>query len=217
MTYLGQEALPWRGCHPNCESFYALVSDGERFLPIEHYLKKTFPELGKDMLKLEERLAGRERRWKTSLLGRTLGRLRLRNFLLRARAVPSILRLLLRHVRLGRLFKGRGPTKILHALAYPFDLAFARKAYRARARHLNVDSILPVIVLPLEDDSIVETERLKRCPCTHVCYDPRTGIVQYVPVCAWRFHNKKLLRDIADYYAEQKEKPKPEPAPAATS
>ena len=201
MKCVGQEALPYRGCHPNCESFYALVSDGEKYLPVEHYLKRSFPELGKDLLELEKKLEAREERSKTSLLGRFFGRLRLRNFLLRARAIPSIARVLFRHVRVGRIFKGRGPMKILHAIAFPFDLAFARKAYLARGRHLHVDSILPVIILPLEDDSIIETDRLKRCPSVHVYYDPRTQAVNYVPVCAWRLHNKKILRELAESYA----------------
>jgi hypothetical protein len=218
MKYLHQEALPWRGCHPNCESFYALVSDGTRYWPIEHYLKHGFPALGQAMLGAERKLAAREERWKTSAIGRFFGALRLRNFLLRARAFPTLAGVLFRHVRLGRLFKGRGPMKLLHALAYPFDLAFARKAYRAKRRHLNVDTALPVVILPLEDDSIIETERLSRCPCVHVYYDPRLDAVNYVPVCSWRLHNKKILGELAKYYAERRAaaSPQPEPAPSTT-
>ena len=213
--YIRQDALPWRGCHPNCESFYALVSNSEGYLPVEYCLKKSFAELCKDLLELERKLAAREARWKTSLVGRLFGALRLRNAVLRVRGLASIVRVLRRNVRLGRILKGRGPMKILHAIAFPFDLAFARKAYQARGRHLDIDGVLPMITLPLEDDSIIETDRLKRCPCVHVYYDPRLDAVNYVPICSWRLHNKKILRQLSELYAA--EKPKPEPAPVGTA
>jgi hypothetical protein len=160
--------------------------------------------MAQEMLKLEQRLAARETRWQTSLVGRFSGALHLRNFLLRLRGIPAIAGLFLRNLRLGRMFKGRGVTKLLHAIAYPFDLAFARKSIRARHRHLSVDRVLPIITLPLEDDSIIETERLRRCPSVHVYYDPRTGGVNYVPICSWRLYNKKILGELAAHYAAQR-------------
>jgi len=195
MTYLNQEPLPWVGCHPNCESFYALVSDGARFWPIEHYLKHGFPALMAALLGAERTLAARDD-------GRPRGRLG--RLWLRLRAIPTLARVAFGHVRLGRLFKGTNAfTKLLHALAYPFDLLiFARKSAHAKRRHLNVDRACPVIILPLEDDSVVETERLSRCPCVHVYYDPTKDAVNYVPVCSWRLHNRQILGSLSRYYAE---------------
>jgi len=196
MKYLGQEPLPWVGCHPNCESFYPLVSDGARWWPIEHYLKHGFPALMGAMLEAERKLAARDDGRPRSALGRAW---------LRLRAMPTIARVVFGHVRLGRLFKGRNPlARLLHAIAYPFDLLlFARKSRNAKRRHLNVDRACPVVILPLEDDSVVETERLSRCPCVHVYYDPDADAVNYVPVCSWRLHNRAILRRLADHCAAQ--------------
>jgi len=201
MSYLGQEGLPWRGCHPNCESFYALVSDGTQYWPISHYLKHGLPEMGKAMLEAEKRLVAREERWKTSFIGRMFGAVGLKKFMLRVCAAPSVASVLFGHMRLGRIFKGRGPTKLLHALVFPFHLLVARKSRTAKHSHLNIDTILPVIILPLEDDSVIETERLSRCPCVHVYYDPRVDDVNYVPVCSWRLHNIEILGGLSKYYA----------------
>ena len=81
---------------------------------------------------------------------------------------------------------------------------------------------LRVIILPLEDDPILETERLERCPSTHVTYNPKTGEFKYIPVCSWRLHNRQVLGEIAAAYAEMGQQPEAEPepepaeAPAAT-
>jgi len=199
--YLGRPALPYRGTHPNCESFCLLISDGEKYLPVDHYLKKPFPQLAEAFLKLENRLAAREKKWETGRLGRTLNALRLKNFALRLMGRLQVLCVILRHLRLGRLFKGRGPGKLGHALVMLFGLLLRRKSRPLRERHMNVQDALRVIILPLEDDPILETERLERCPSVHVYFDPRTEEINYVPVCAWRLHNKEILQGLADGYA----------------
>ena len=66
---------------------------------------------------------------------------------------------------------------------------------------------------------ILETERLERCPSTHVTYNPKTGEFKYIPVCSWRLHNKQVLSEIAAAYAEMDGEAEPEAAqaPAATA
>jgi len=199
--YLGRPPLPYYGTHPNCESFYLLVSDGEKYLPVDHFLRKSFPELAGAFLELERRLAAREDRWEKGFLGRALNALRLKSFTLRLLGRTQVLFLVLRHVRLGRLLKGRGPAKMGHALLAPLELLFRRKSRKVQERHLNVQDVLRIVVLPLEDDPILETERLERCPSVHVYFEPRTEEFKYVPVCAWRLYNKKILQELADYYA----------------
>jgi len=202
--YIGTAALAYRGAHPNCESVFLLVSNGERYLPITHFLKGSLTDLATAFQRLNERLAAREKRWQEGrgVWGRVLGALRLRKAVLRFQAMTGVVGTLLGHLRLGRVFKGRGPGKLWHALAFLGGLIARRPG--AGQRHTNMHCVLQVIVLPLEDDAVVETERLERCPTTHAYYDPREDKLKYCPVCAWRLHNRKILRELADYYASER-------------
>ncbi len=220
---LGKHALPYYGIHPNCESFYLLVSDGERYAPIERYLKKPLPEVAGDyLLPLERRLLDREKRWETSRLGRVLGALRLKDFALRWLGRAALARLALRLLHVGRMFKGKGIGKLGHALMTFLELAVGCKSKKVRRRHMAVQETLPVVILPLEDDPILETERLERCASVHVYYNPNTDEVKYVPVCAWRLHSARVLAELKEAYGspaspEQLAQAPPEPdeAPAA--
>jgi len=215
---LGRDPLPYYGTHPNCESFYLLISDGERYLPVDHFLKRPLVELVKAFLELEKRLLAREERWKRGLFGRALGAVGLRNFLYRLSGKLSVLRTARPFLKLGNFFKGKGIGKLGHALLTMIELAVGCRSRNVRERHMRVRNMLRVVVLPLEDDPIIETDRLERCPSVHVYFDPRTEEFKYVPVCAWRMHNKAVLKDLADYYAEdaaqkaQAEEPGPTPA-----
>ena len=73
------------------------------------------------------------------------------------------------------------------------------------------------MVANCKDDSIIETDRLKRCPCVHAYYDPRLDAVNYVPICSWRLHNKKILRQLSELYAAEKPKPEPKKKPDAAA
>jgi hypothetical protein len=203
MKYMGESTMVYFGAHPNCESFYVIVSDGENYRPIEHYLRKPLPEVARAFLKLERKLSDREERWGRNSTGRMLRALRLKGFTLKALGLTQGFLLLLANLRLRRVVKGKGLMKIVHGLALPFDLLFAGHASKAMKRHLRAQDPIPVVILPLEDTPILETARLQRCPSAHVCYDPRTDTFSYIPVCSWRLVNKKLLGEIAQYYASK--------------
>jgi len=218
-----RDPFPYYGTHPNCESLYVLISDGEKYLPLDHFLRTTLPGMTEVFLQLEAKLRDRQKRWETSLVGRTLNALGLKRFAFKTLAMGSVLWRLLRYVRFGRMVKGWGPAKLYHTAAFLFNKIVLRKKSReAREGHLTVADVLRVVILPLEDDPILETERLERCPSTHVTYNPKTGEFKYIPVCSWRLHNKQVLGEIAAAYAEMGEQPEAEPeaepaeAPAAT-
>ena len=206
---LGRDPLPYYGTHPNCESFYLLVSDGERYLPVDHFLKCSLTEVIESLVKLENRLLAREKRWKHSLFGRFLGALGLRNFVYRQTGKLGVLKAILPKTRLGRFFKGKGIGKMWHGLMTMAEHTVGCKSRKVRERHMLARDMLRVIILPLEDDPILETERLERCPSVHVYYDPRSGDFKYVPVCAWRLHNKKILADLAEQYGALKPEEEP--------
>lgn len=203
MKYWGESTMVYFGAHPNCESFYVIVSDGEKYRPIEHYLRKPLPEVARAFLKLESKLVDREKRWERTTTGRLLRALRLKGFALKALGLAQGFLLLLANVQPRRVIKGKGLMKVIHGVALPFDLLFGRHASKAMKRHLSAQDPIPVVILPLEDTPILETARLQRCPSSHVFYDPRTETFSYVPVCSWRLVNKKLLGEVARYYASR--------------
>jgi uncharacterized radical SAM superfamily Fe-S cluster-containing enzyme len=186
MKYLSMKPPPFRGAHPNCESMYMLVSDGEKYRPLGWYLKDSTHELVRDLTALEARLAGRGLRgpWKA----------------LRARL--AAIRTVGRHMRLSRLLKGRGLGKVGHALGALAGLLLRRKTRRILEAHTTVQDSLQLIVLPFEDQHVLETDRMERCPNAFAFYDPVDERVKTVPVCAWGKHKKAVLRKVSEHYMQ---------------
>ena len=198
--YIGKSSMLYRGAHPNCESVYLLVSDGERYIPIDHFLRGSLHDVARDAMRLEKQFSAREARWETSTWGRLLARLHMKRFALRLIGRPQVFSMLLRRIRFGRLFKGKGPGKLYHAFMAGVETLFGRKSRVVRARRTNVQDVFQVVVLPLEDNAVLETERLERCPTVHTYLEPETEELKFIPVCAWRLHNKPILRALADKY-----------------
>ncbi len=115
--------------------------------------------------------------------------------------------MLVREVRLADMLKGRGIGKLWHALALSARLAMDGSRHAALQRHAHVQGFLQVVVLPFEDDYVLETERIERCPNAHAFLEPDSGEVNYVPICAWRLHNQKVLRALADSWARTRTRP----------
>ena len=200
MKYLKLKPLPFVGAHPNCESMYILVSDGERFVPIARFFKSSVLDVCNGLLDVERRLAKRAERMERSVFGKTLGALRLRTLWLRITAALGVGRTLFKHARVGRFFKGAGPMKLYHMLALPLSLALGARTKTALGRHTAVESVLQIIILPFEDPSTLETERMERCPAAFAFYDPEKDQVKSVPVCAWGLHNVETMKRISKHY-----------------
>ena len=200
MKYLRVKRPPFMGAHPNCESLYLLVSDGERYVPVSRYLKGSLSDLVRALFGVEERLARRVERAQRSLPGRLLGALGLREKYLRLSAWLSVARTVRRQARLGHVLKGRGAGKAWHALCSLAGMLVGRSTRRVMERHTTFHEVLQIIVLPFEDHSVLETDRLERCPNAFVFWDPADGQVKSVPTCAWPEHKMTVLRAISDHY-----------------
>ncbi len=162
-----------------------LVSDGERYRPLGWYLKDSTHDLVRDLGELEKRLKkGLKGPWKA----------------LRARLAAY--RTVARHMRLGRLLKGRGLGKVGHLLAALTGFLLRRKTRRILAAHATVQDSLQLIVLPFEDQHVLETDRMERCPNAFAFYDPDEDRVKTVPVCAWGKHKNGVLRKVSEHYAQ---------------
>jgi len=201
MRYLNMKPPPFRGAHPNCESMYLLVSDGQTYLPLDYYLKTSLPELVKALFPVEARLARRAEALERGLLGRLLQGLGLGKGYLSLRALISVAGTVRRHAWLGRVFKGRGLAKLGHAAVTAAGLMLRRKTRTVLQRHTTLHEVLQVIILPFEDKYVLETDRLERCPNAFAYYDPARDEVRTVPVCAWGRHKPAIMRRIADHYA----------------
>ena len=196
LKYLGVKPLPFAGAHPNCESSYLLLSDGEKYLPVNHYVRGTTSSLMKSLMRAETRLAAREQALAISSIGRMLAALRLKKAVLRVYGIAAILGIILRYARLGRLFNGRGPVKAWHALALVLEFAVGRPSREVLPRHSRARSALQLIVLPFEDKFTLETDRLERCPSAFAYVNPADGQVRCVSVCGWGLHKTAVMREI---------------------
>jgi len=201
LPFFGRQGWTYGRAHPNCDSMAILVSDGARYRPLSHYLKRPLDDLARDVRELCKRLAGK-------LAGldpeRPFQRWRGRLLILR-----SLLRPMLRSLNLRRIFKGHPAIRLLRILA---GLALGTKPGDLLRRHTNVQGTLRLAVLPFEEYHSVESARVERCPSAFVFEDPATGRVRTVPVCAWPLYRAEVLRGLAEKYASR-----PRLAPALES
>ena len=204
LACLGVKPLPFVGAHPNCESMYILLSDGERYLAWGRYLKTSTKECCLALQEVDRKL---EKRMPPE--GTKPG------FWLRLRAMAMVLGVLRRHVHLSALAKGKGFFgKLYHFVAAAAGFALRRKSRRIFERHTNVQSVLQIIILPFEDNYNLETDRLERCPAAFAYVDPETDAVRYVPICSWGLHKDAVMRAIAARYAAEADNAAESPAPA---
>lgn len=186
MDVLGVKPLPFAGAHPNCESVYLLISDGERYRPLAHYLKGSIYPLAKDLIHSSRKCRA------IKDAGGKVGKIR---------AWLMLFRILRRHVRLGRIFKGQGLGKAVHAAQFFAEFLFTRAKIRhAMARHTAAQDAFQIIVLPFEDNQNLETERLEMCPTGFAFWDPSDDKVKHIPTCAWSLYNTKVMKDIVSHY-----------------
>jgi len=214
--YLRIRPLPFAGAHPNCESLYALVSDGEKYQPLSYYLKSPIADFANALREAEKRLA---RNAPPGLAGNapSNGKPTFREKLLKLRAILAVARVFRRHGRPGRLFKGKGLGKLYHAVAAALRLALGARTRTVLERHANAQGFLQIITLPFEDRYTLETDRLERCPSAFAFWDPSEDRVKHVPVCAWGIHKTAAMRQIMDHYERKPTAVAPPvAAPAAT-
>jgi hypothetical protein len=200
MKCLNVPPPPFAGAHPNCESMYVLVSNGEEYVPLSRYLKGATADFVNALLAADARMARKTAQLESGSWGRLLAKLGLRRKYLSVKALAAVVGALRRNVRFGKLLRGRGLGKLWHLLAALGGLLRGLGTREVMQRHSTWQGIFQIIVLPFEDDSTLETERLERCPNAFVYYDPAADRVNYVPTCAWSQHKVPVMKRIAAFY-----------------
>jgi len=159
--------------HPNCESATRLLSDGERYQPLSHYLKRPLPELA-----VELTLRARALDEKLSRLDphRRLPALRGRLAVLKAFSRP-----VLTSVRLDRITR-RQP--LITFLRLAGGLLAGEPLGEQLSKHTLITDGLTLMVLPFEEIHSLEAERLERCSSAFAYLDPDTEDASTIPACA---------------------------------
>jgi len=188
--------LTFGGVHPNCESMTLLLSDGERYHALSHYLKRPLAEVAEEIVTLAERLGpGLEKLDPARFWQRLRGRLRV----LRAAWGP-----VRRSLDLRRIFRGRPFFAILRILG---GLAVGKKGKDVLRRHTRVQDALRMIVLPFEEYHSIDGARLRSCTAGFAFEDPDTGEVRTIPVCSFSLYKNDIQRKLAAKYGSASPKP----------
>ena len=192
--------IPFMGAHPNCESMYLLISDGQAYRPASYYLKTSMVQVAGELLDLEGRMTKLSGKLDTGVFGSLLEKLGAKKQYLRLRSMMGAGALLWRNINLSRAIQGSGLGKIGHAIAFLFGLISGTPVGDLLKRHANGQSVFQIIILPFEDKSTLETERLERCPTAFAYYDPDKDEVKTCPVCAWGIHKTGVMKRVGEYY-----------------
>jgi 7,8-dihydro-6-hydroxymethylpterin dimethyltransferase len=205
VKYIWVRPPPFAGAHPNCESLYVLISDGEKYLPVDHFFKRPVTSIAQDVLKVEDRLAPSAKILEARTDTQSLS-FRFKKNVLMARAMWALIRVGLKNIYIGRTLKGKSIGKLWHGVCFPFAFILGSRT-QALLRHTNIQGTLQIIVLPFEDPQTLETHRMERCPSAFAFYDPKADKVNFVPVCAWPLHKKRVMREVSEFYGQAKPAP----------
>ena len=189
----GAGLLYFAGVHPNCESVAFLVSDGKSYRGLNHYLNRPLTEaageFARAVQKIEPKLARLD---PAKPLQRLCGQLTC------LRAIgPWALRTIKKRRALGG-----------NPITAPISMAWSlwkRRRTKRRTGRSSPASYLRVVIIPLEEQYAVDSERLKRCRVGSVYEDPATGQVEVIPHCIWYPYRNPILKEIADKYGNTRD------------
>ena len=187
--FFGVLRLKFGGAHPNCESAAVLVSDGERYRPLSHYLTRPLDDIAEDVVTRCEEMKEK------------LGKLDPEKKFDRLRGRLTVLRKLLPLAVRALDFKAiAGGSRLACALKILGGLLTGKKPKDLLRRHTDTQDVMLMIVLPFEEYHSVESARLSDCWAGFVYEDPDTDEVRTIPVCIWGEYKTDLQRKIARKY-----------------
>ncbi len=218
LKLLRLQRLPFLGAHPNCESFYLFISDGEKYLPVGRYLKASSIAFCQDLMDGDQRLARTEAQLDRNLAGRVLEKIGLKKRYLLVRATLSAISIFRRNLRIDRVIHGESLlARTITTAKILLNLAQGRRLSQILVKYTCIHHPLQVIVLPFEDPETLESERLERCPAAFAYVDPVDDEVRCVPACAWGLFKKETMRNITERTDKANSAAAEPPAPAVNA
>jgi len=196
LRLFGTERIRFAGVHPNCESAAFLVSDGERYRPLDYYLKRPLTDVAAEVVRRASKVNPRlERLDRSKRLHRWRGRF------LAARTLGSVV---LRAADLRKILKGNRVLTILRILG---GLLVGRDRRRLLEKHTTIHDGVVVTVLPFEEWHSLDSARLERCSAGFIYVDPDTGAVCSIPFCIWCLYRRDTYRRIAEKFQPEASAP----------
>ncbi len=183
------ETLMLGGVHPDCESVTMLVSDGEKYISINNWLRVPIGRLCEEAI-----LRGRALEPKLARLNPEKRFQRLWGQLL---VLKTFLPLARKGIDRRKLFRGSMVLCLLRMLG-----AVLRGRTLREAAHTYMDPphILQLAVLPFEEPHSVESSRLQNCKAAFAYEDVTDGQVKSIPACLWYTYRNHILRKVAEKY-----------------
>jgi len=198
-TKSSSDALMLGGVHPDCETMTLLVSDGHKYVSINHFLKRPLSYVASEILRCSRQVDDR-----LSRLDPTKRWDRLRGRLI---AIKTYLPLVLRTVSLRRVFRGNPAVVSLKILG---GLIRGRRRGDLARQHLNLSRILRVATLPFEEFHSIDAARLQNCKAVFVYEDVADDTIKIIPACTWgSVYRNDILRKVADKYSQASLPPGP--------
>lgn len=203
LRLFGTERIRFAGVHPNCESAAFVFSDGEKYVPLTHFLKRPLHDLLPELVTRAKRVNPR-----LEQLARGGWFSRLRGRLLVLRTFGG---LLLGAANFKKIMKGSRFFGILKILG---GLMIGRRFSQQLRKHTHIQDGVPIVILPFEEWHSLESGRMKRCSSAFVYLDPETDEVAFTPFCMWCLRRREMFAKIARRYGSAPWAKGPAAAPA---
>jgi len=201
LKYLLHESPSFEGAHSNCESITFLASNGSQYVSISNFLNESLynvaAKIKNEETKLEKQLTGFEK----SVMAKFLNNFGLKEFVSKLLVYSCITKIALKNIDYKKIL---GETNTIKAFSKGFKIfgkiITGKNPFHAFAQYSRINNLIQVMVIPFEDKTNMESERLKHCP-THFAYiDPATEQVRTLPVCSWNLFKNDIMRKIVDKY-----------------
>jgi hypothetical protein len=189
VSFFGKPRSTFSGVHPNCESITTFISDGTRYRPLSHFLKRPVIEVVEEIVTRSRTIRGK------------LARLDPRKPFQRLRGQILLIRTLLgtivRSINGKTLMKGH---PLLSGIRLVGGLLTGRALKEQIRKHTHYGQALDMIILPFEEEHSLEGARLCRCRAGFAYEDPDDGQVKTVPACGWSLIRVPMEKRIAEKY-----------------
>ncbi|MFH1640563.1 MAG: radical SAM protein [Candidatus Omnitrophota bacterium] len=183
---------PFTGVHPNCESFTYLIPQEGRYVCLSYYLKYGFFSLVTDLRTLDKRLE--------PYASKPFGRYRKRWVYM------QITKIFFKHWDFDALIGAKGLRAFGRWTRFLFKLAIGKKlkdVLHQESTIKNYKGTLQILLLPFEDDDIVESDRLEKCTSCFAYIDVKTDKVKSIPFCIWEKFKHPIMLEMARKYNKQ--------------